>query len=104
MAEAALYLALAPKSNSALTAYQRARADVEATRNDPVPLHLRNAVTPLMRGLGYAKGYDYAHDHDAGVAPDQSYLPSRLAGHRYYIPRNLGRERELAERPHREGP
>ena len=98
MAETALYLALAPKSNSALAAYQRARADVEATRNDPVPLHLRNAVTPLMRGLGYGKGYDYAHDHDAGVAPDQTYRPSRLAGHRYYIPRNLGREPELAKR------
>ena len=98
MAEAALYLALAPKSNSAMTAYQRARADVEATRNDPVPLHLRNAATGLMRNLSYGKGYDYAHDHDTGVAPGQTYLPERLQGRRYYVPRNLGREAELSER------
>ncbi len=97
MAETALYLALAPKSNSAMTAYQRARADVEATRNDPVPLHLRNAVTGLMRGLGYGRGYKYAHDYESGVAPDQSYLPERLKGHRYYVPKAVGRERELTE-------
>jgi putative ATPase len=98
MAECALYLALAPKSNSAMTSYQRAAADVEATRNDPVPLHLRNAVTGLMRGMGYGRGYQYAHDYDGGVAPDQSYLPERLQGHRYYVPRPLGREREIWER------
>ena len=99
MAEATLYLALAPKSNSTMTAYQRARADVEATRNDPVPLHLRNAATSLMRNLGYGKGYDYAHDHDTGVAPGQTYLPKRLQGRRYYVPRNLGREQELGRQP-----
>jgi putative ATPase len=98
MAECALYLALAPKSNSAMTSYQRAAADVEATRNDPVPLHLRNAVTGLMRGMGYGRGYQYAHDYDGGVAPDQSYLPERLQGHHYYVPRPLGREREIWER------
>jgi putative ATPase len=98
MAECALYLALAPKSNSVGSSYTRALADVERTRNDPVPMHLRNAVTPLMRGLGYGKGYDYAHDHDTGVAPDQTYLPERLQGRRYYIPRNLGREPDLAKR------
>jgi putative ATPase len=98
MAECALYLALAPKSNSALTSYTRALADVEATRNDPVPLHLRNASTGLMRQMGYGRGYRYAHDYEEGVATDQTYLPERLKGRRYYIPRNLGRERELAER------
>ncbi|HEU0073047.1 MAG TPA: replication-associated recombination protein A [Dehalococcoidia bacterium] len=97
MAECALYLALAPKSNSVGASYTRALADVERTRNDPVPLHLRNAVTPLMKGLGYGKDYDYAHDHETGVAPDQTYLPDRLHGRRYYIPRNLGREPDLSK-------
>jgi putative ATPase len=98
MAEAALYLALAPKSNSAMTSYGRALADVEATRNDPVPLHLRNAVTGLMRGMGYGRGYQYAHDFEGGVAPDQTYLPERLKGRKYYVPKPLGREREAWER------
>jgi putative ATPase len=97
MAECALYLALAPKSNSALTAYSKAKEDVEATRNDPVPLHLRNAPTGLMRGIGYGRGYQYAHDYETGVAPDQAYLPERLKGRRYYSPRPLGREREVWE-------
>jgi putative ATPase len=98
LAETALYLALAPKSNSALTAYQRAKADAETTRNDPVPLHLRNAPTGLMRGLGYGHGYQYAHDHEGGIAPGQTYLPERLTGRRYYVPRNVGADRE-ARRP-----
>jgi putative ATPase len=98
MAECALYLALAPKSNSVGSSYGRALADVEATRNDPVPLHLRNAVTGLMRGMGYGRGYQYAHDYEGGIAPDQTYLPERLHGRRYYIPRNLGREKDLAAR------
>jgi putative ATPase len=97
MAECCLYLALAPKSNSALTAYSKAKEDVEATRNDPVPLHLRNAPTGLMRGMGYGRGYQYAHDYETGVAPGQTYLPERLKGRRYYTPRPLGREREVWE-------
>jgi putative ATPase len=96
MAETAIYLALAPKSNSVGSSYSRALEDVERTRNDPVPLHLRNAVTGLMRGLGYGKGYQYAHDYEGGVAPDQAYLPERLKGRRYYVPRNLGKEPDLA--------
>jgi putative ATPase len=95
MAETALYLALAPKSNSVGASYGRALADVEATRNDPVPLHLRNAVTGLMHHLGYGAGYQYAHDYEGGIAPGQTYLPHRLRGRRYYIPRNLGREKAL---------
>ena len=84
LAETALYLALAPKSNSVGAAYSRALADVESTRNDPVPLHLRNAVTGLMQKLGYGKGYKYAHNFDGGIAPDQTYLPERLVGRKYF--------------------
>ncbi len=98
LAETALYLALAPKSNSVGSAYTRALADVELTRNDPVPLHLRNAVTGLMKGLGYGRGYQYAHNYEGGIAPDQTYLPDRLRGHRYYEPRSLGAEPDLANR------
>jgi putative ATPase len=97
MAECALYLALAPKSNSVGSAYGRALADVEATRNDPVPLHLRNAVTGLMHGMGYGQGYKYAHSFEGGIAPDQTYLPDRLKGRKYYLPRQLGGEKELGE-------
>jgi putative ATPase len=96
LAETALYLALAPKSNSVGAAYGRALADVEATRNDPVPLHLRNAVTGLMRGLGYGQGYQYAHNYAGGIAPNQTYLPERLKGRKYYVPKTLGREGELS--------
>ena len=92
MAETALYLALAPKSNSVGTAYGKALQDVEATRNDPVPLHLRNAVTGLMRGLGYGAGYRYAHNYTGGIAPDQTYLPERLVGKKYYEPSGIGED------------
>ncbi len=85
LAETALYLALAPKSNSVGTSYSRALADVESTRNDPVPLHLRNAVTGLMQKLGYGQGYKYAHNFEGGIAPDQTYLPERLTGRKYYL-------------------
>jgi putative ATPase len=98
MAETAIYLALAPKSNSVGESYTRARQDVERTRNDPVPMHLRNAVTGMMRGMGYGKNYQYAHDYEGGIAPDQTYLPDRLKGRRYYIPRQLGKEPELSKR------
>ncbi|HLF08756.1 MAG TPA: replication-associated recombination protein A, partial [Dehalococcoidia bacterium] len=98
MAECALYLALAPKSNSVGASYGRALADVEATRNDPIPMHLRNAVTGSMKGMGYGRGYQYAHDYEGGVAPDQAYLPDRLKGRKYYVPRPLGREKDLADR------
>jgi putative ATPase len=97
MSETTLYLALAPKSNTALTAYKNAVADVEATLNEPVPLHLRNAVTGLNRELGYGEGYRYAHDY-AGHYVAQQYLPDRLAGRRYYRPGDQGTERAVAER------
>ena len=101
LAQAATYLATTPKSNAAGAAYAAAAHDVEATRNDPVPLHLRNAATGLMRSLGYGQGYQYAHDRpDALVTHD--HLPEALAGRRYYEPKEVGHEaairRWLAER------
>jgi putative ATPase len=96
MAECAIYLATAPKSNSALTAYEKARADARETRNDPVPLHLRNPVTSLMRDLGYGKGYKYAHGYDEHYV-EQRFLPDRLAGRRYYRPGDLGWEKRIKE-------
>jgi putative ATPase len=85
LTEAALYLALAPKSNSALTSYGAARELVEQTGNEPVPTHLRNAPTGLMKSLGYGKGYQYAHDQEGGVA-DQVHLPDKLKGRKVYKP------------------
>ncbi len=83
LAQAAVYLALAPKSNALYKAYGKVREDVENTRNDPVPLHLRNAITGLMKGLGYGKGYKYAHDYeDAKV--EQEHLPESLRGRKYW--------------------
>ncbi|OGO51406.1 MAG: AAA family ATPase [Chloroflexi bacterium RBG_16_68_14] len=96
MAECAIYLATAPKSNTALTAYTRALKDVRETQGEPVPLHLRNAVTGLMRQLGYGKGYKYAHDYEEHYA-EQQHLPDRLAGRRYYQPGELGFEAKIKE-------
>jgi putative ATPase len=96
LAETALYLALAPKSNSTGSAYQAAMRDVQLTRNDPVPLHLRNAVTGLMQQMGYGQGYKYAHDYEGGVA-EQQHLPDRVAGHRYYKPTDRGWEGRRAK-------
>ncbi len=97
LAELVVYLALTPKSNAIYRGYGEVQRDVEQTRNDPVPLHLRNAPTGLMKELGYGKGYRYAHDYDAGVVAQQN-LPENLAGRRYYEPTNRGFERELSER------
>jgi len=97
MTEAALYLALAPKSNTALTTYARARDDVQARGPLPVPLHLRNAPTPMMKDMGYGAGYQYPHDFSGHHVREQ-YLPEDLRGRRYYEPSAEGRERELAER------
>jgi putative ATPase len=97
LAEAAVYLALAPKSNAVYRGYGAAAADVEATRNDPVPLHLRNAPTRLMRDLGYGRDYRYAHDFEGGIVA-QANLPENLAGRRYYEPTDRGFEQELARR------
>jgi putative ATPase len=97
LAHAVVYLCQAPKSNAVYQAYGQVLQDVEQTRNDPVPLHLRNAVTGVMRGLGYGAGYKYAHDYqDAQV--DQSHLPPNLEGRRYYQPTDHGFEQRVHER------
>ncbi len=86
LSEAAIYLARAPKSNSAKTAYSRAVSAVREQGALPVPLHLRNAPTKLMTAHGYGRGYQYAHDYAGGVAPDQQHLPEALRGARFYEP------------------
>jgi len=97
LAEAVVYCALAPKSNALYRGYGAARSDVENSRNDPVPIHLRNAPTRLMSELGYGKGYKYAHDYDEGVVGQQN-LPESLAGRRYYQPTDRGLEADLRKR------
>jgi putative ATPase len=97
LAQAVVYLALAPKSNAVYTAYGAVQADIEATAAEPVPLHLRNAPTKLMKELDYGKDYLYAHDVEGRVA-DMECLPPGLAGRRYYLPTNEGREKLLAQR------
>jgi putative ATPase len=97
LAQATLYLALAPKSNASYVAYNEARADVDAAPAEPVPLHIRNAPTGLMKDLGYGTGYQYAHDApDARV--DQEHLPESLRGRQYYRPVDRGLEAELGRR------
>jgi len=97
LAEAVVYLCLAPKSNSVYTAYGAVQAEVEQTRQEPVPLHLRNAPTRLMKDLDYGKGYRYAHDEEGKVA-DMDCLPDSLKGRSYYKPTQEGREKLLAQR------
>jgi putative ATPase len=97
LANLVLYLAQAPKSNAAYVAYKQALVDVAQTRNDPVPLHLRNAPTNLMKGLGYGRGYQYAHDA-ADAQVDQLHFPDNLRGRRYYHPSDRGFEVRVAER------
>ena len=100
LAQATVYLATAPKSNSAYLGIEQALADVRQHANPPVPLHLRNAVTGLMRRMGYGKDYRYSHDYD-GHFVDQEYLPPSLKGRRYYRPTEEGSEREIADRVRR---
>ena len=97
LAEAVVYLATAPKSNSLYQAYSRVQEDIQRGRNEPVPLHLRNPVTGLMREMGYGKGYKYAHDYPGHFAKQQN-LPSSLQGKRYYLPSDEGYEKEIAAR------
>ena len=97
LAEATVYLAAVPKSNSAYAALNKAMEDVRGSRNEPVPLHLRNAVTGLMERMGYGKSYKYAHEYEGHLVL-QDFLPPSLKGRRYYLPSEEGREKELAER------
>jgi putative ATPase len=97
LGQAVVYLALAPKSNAVYTAYNAAQQDVRNTVAEPVPLHLRNAPTKLMKELDYGRDYQYAHDVEGKVA-DMVCLPPSLANRRYYQPTQEGRERALAQR------
>jgi putative ATPase len=97
LAQAVVYLALAPKSNALYTAYSDVQQDVEQTAAEPVPLHLRNAPTGLMKGMGYGQGYKYAHDLEDKVA-DMQCLPDNLKGRAYYQPTNEGTEKRIRER------
>jgi putative ATPase len=97
LAQAVVYLCQAPKSNAVYSAYGAALKDVAETRNEPVPLHLRNAPTGLMKGLGYGKGYKYAHDYE-GAQVDQEHFPPNLLGRRYYEPTGRGFEATIRDR------
>jgi putative ATPase len=97
LAQAVVYLAIAPKSNALYTAYGEVQGDVERTAADPVPLHLRNAPTGLMKGLGYGQGYQYAHDLEDKVA-DMQCLPDNLRDRVYYNPTSEGVEKRIRER------
>ena len=97
LAQAVVYLALAPKSNAVYTAYGAVLSDIESQPAEPVPLHLRNAPTKLMKELDYGKGYQYAHDVEGKVAAMEC-LPASLAGKRYYVPTGEGREKLLGQR------
>ncbi len=100
LSEATVYLASAPKSNRAYMAINDAMRDAERSMNEPVPLHLRNAVTDLMRNQDYGKGYQYAHDYEDGFTPTQN-LPDNLKGKRYYKPSDYGYESEVSDRLNR---
>ncbi len=97
LAQAVVYLSLAPKSNSVYTAYGKVLEDVRKTEADPVPLHLRNAVTGLMKNVGYGEGYKYAHDFDDKLT-DMTCLPDNLSGRTYFQPTDQGFELRLRQR------
>lgn len=97
LAQLAIYLATAPKSNSAYVAYGRVKREIEESGPQPVPLHIRNAPTRLMKDLGYGRDYKYAHDYEGGVV-EQEHLPETLRGKKFYSPKEIGFEREILKR------
>ena len=97
-AELAIYLAIAAKSNAAYAAFNAVRAEVRANGTRDVPMHLRNAPTRLMKGLGYGQGYQYDHDAEGGVALDQHCLPDGLVGQEFYAPVDRGLELKIGEK------
>ena len=98
LAEAAIYLAVAAKSNAAYVAFGAVRDAVKSTGTQPVPLHLRNAPTRLMKDLGYGREYRYAHDEEDAYAAGETYLPPALEGSRFYVPTERGLEARIRER------
>jgi putative ATPase len=96
LAQATIYLATAPKSNSVGAAFSKAMEDARATVSEPVPLHLRNAVTPLMTSMGYGRDYEYDHASE-GHYSGQDHLPAGLIAQRYYQPGRLGYEAKIRE-------
>ncbi len=97
IAQAAVYLACAPKSNAVYAAYNAVKEDIKNFRDEPVPAHLRNAPTKLMKDLGYGKGYKYAHDYEGNFVKQQ-HLPDRLKERNYYVPAENGREADIKKR------
>lgn len=97
LAEAVVYLASAPKSNRIYAAFNQVMKEVEESPHEPVPLHIRNPVTPLMKEIGYGQDYQYAHDHPLSTT-DMETFPERLKGRRYYQPGPLGFEKEIRKR------
>ena len=100
LSEAAIYLATSPKSNSAYLAIESAIAEVKNSGNLPVPLHLRNAPTKLMKELNYAKGYKYSHNYEGNFV-EQEYLPKKILSKKFYIPQNNQQENKIKERTNR---
>jgi putative ATPase len=98
IAQAVVYLAVAPKSNALYTAYNAARAFVQGDASRPVPMHLRNAPTRLMKDLGYGAGYRYAHDEPEGYAAGERYFPEGMSSPRFYEPSDHGVEARIRER------
>jgi putative ATPase len=98
LAQAVTYLAVAPKSNAVYSAWNRVRDVVRAGGSLPVPVHLRNAPTRLMKNLGHGDGYRYAHDEPQGYAAGEQYLPDALRGHQFYEPVARGLEQRIGER------
>jgi len=98
LAECVLYLAVAPKSNAAYVAYGAARAFIAQDGSRPVPMHLRNAPTKLMKNLGYGKGYRYAHDEEDAFAAGETYFPDDMAAQNFYTPTDRGLEAKIRER------
>jgi len=96
LAQTVIYLACAPKSNSSYIAYGKAMKDAEEKGSLPVPMHIRNAPTSLMKNIGYGQGYQYAHNYDDALT-DQEYFPEELAGTKYYQPQERGREARIVE-------
>ena len=97
LAEAVIYMTTAPKSNSLYTAYSRVQDEIKKGYGEPVPLHLRNPVTGLMKGFGYGKDYKYPHDYTNHFI-EEKYLPDSLQGKRFYFPGDQGFEKNIAVR------